>query len=232
MNSTINVNYTWEKEAVLANGADQGHLLVEWSCGTISRRKVAVKPKLIGFDLQLRIIPESGVKVIHKNGPRINTRKTDYEQETVLYCGHMFNGQQKHAIFMFSFDKHVSGKQPVATMEWSWHKPLAEKRTVIRSERIYIQFTYHLGLLQLPADPRVEKFVKLDESSFILKKALRAYEKGKRDEGSWKLRRHADELLLMAARTDDLEYLQEAEMFLGLQQQWDKTYRTEFCYSS
>ncbi|MFB5267094.1 hypothetical protein ACE41H_09885 [Paenibacillus enshidis] len=225
MNSTINVNYLWDKEAVFAKGADQVHLLVEWGCGAVPKRKAAVQPKLIGFDLQLRIIPESGVKVIHKNGSKINPKQVAYEQETVLHCGHMFNGKHKHAIFVFSFDKHNSGKQAVATMEWSWYKPLAEKRTVIRTERIYTQFTYHLGLIQLPADPRVEKLMKMDESSFVLKKALRAYEKGKRDEGNWKLRSHADMLLLLAARTGDLDYLQEAEMFLGLQRQWDYTYQ-------
>lgn len=232
MNSTINVNYTWDREAVLAKGADQVHLLVEWGCGAIPKRKAAVKPKLVGFDLQLRIIPENGVRVIHKSGPQIKLKKADYEQETVFHCGHLFNGKLRHAIFVFSFDKHNSGKQPVATMEWSWHKPLAEKRVVVRSERIYIQFTYHMGLLRLPADPRVEKFVRLDESSYVLKKALRFYEKGKKDDGSWMLRRYADMLLLMAARTGDLDYLHEAEMFLGLQRQWDETYKKSFKHSS
>ncbi|MFM9276489.1 hypothetical protein [Paenibacillus jiagnxiensis] len=232
MNSTINVNYTWDREAVLAKGADQVHLLVEWGCGAIPKRKSVVKPKLVGFDLQLRIIPESGVRVIHKSGPKINPKQAGYEQETVFHCGHMFNGKHKHAIFLFFFDKHNSGKQPVATLEWSWHKPLTGKRVVVRSERIYIQFTYHLGLLRLPADPRVEKFMKLSESSYVLKKTLRFYEKGKRDEGSWMLRRRADMLLLMAARTGDLDYLHEAEMFLGLQRQWDETYERNIKHSS
>lgn len=224
MDSTITVNYTWEREAVLAKGTDRVHLLVEWGCGSVHRDKAASQPHLIGYDLQLRIIPASGVRVIHMRGPKVNLKQDGNEQENVFRCGHLFNGKPRHAIFTFSFDKHDSGKKSVAMMEWSWHTSLTEKRTIVRTESIDIQFTYHLGLLQDPVNPRVVKVMSLDESSGLLKKILRFYDKGKRDEASWMLRRRAEILLLMAARTGDPDYLYEAEIFLDLQRQWDKTY--------
>jgi hypothetical protein len=79
-------------------------------------------------------------------------------------------------------------------------------------------------MLRQPEDPKVEKTIKLNETVPLLKQALRAYERGRTQEGSELLRRHADALLIEAARKQDLDYLTEAEIVEKLRYHYGITF--------
>lgn len=132
----------------------------------------------------------------------------------------------------FSIPAHSSGRHTIGMMEWSWRKPSQEKRTLIRTDQLYIHFTHHLGLLSIPSNPKVEKYIKLNETSSIVKKALRMYEKGEYEQGAFILTRQADELLIRAARSEDMDYLQEAELLLAIRNKWSGTFVSFTVYSS
>jgi hypothetical protein len=81
-------------------------------------------------------------------------------------------------------------------------------------------------MLRQPEDPKVEKTIKLNETVPLLKQALRAYERGRIEEGSEMLRRHADALLIEAARKQDMDYFTEAEIVEKLRYHYGITFTT------
>lgn len=73
-------------------------------------------------------------------------------------------------------------------------------------------------------DPRVQKYVKLSETTGIMKQALRAFERGRNEAGCGIIKRHTDELLIMAVRSGDLEYYREAQILIQLGEYYEMTY--------
>lgn len=76
--------------------------------------------------------------------------------------------------------------------------------------------------------PESRKTIKLNETVPLLKQALRAYERGRIEEGSDLLRRHADALLIEAARKQDLDYYAEAEIVEKLRYHYGITFTTYY----
>ncbi|MDY8022830.1 hypothetical protein [Paenibacillus polymyxa] len=230
--SMLNVTYTWDKESISANGSKQVNLLIEWGYGAIRKRKGNLIPKAAGCDLQLQFIPENGVSLLKAEGVRLGFKRAENGDCMFVHCGDVRRGKYRQAILTFSIPAHSSGRHTIGMMEWSWRKPSQEKRTLIRTDQLYIHFTHHLGLLSIPSNPKVEKYIKLNETSPIVKKALRMYEKGEYERGAFILTRQADELLIRAARSDDMDYLQEAELLLAIRNKWSGTFVSFTAYSS
>ncbi|WP_049825051.1 hypothetical protein [Paenibacillus sp. 1-18] len=230
--SMVNVTYTWEKESISANGAEQVNLLIEWGYGAIRKRKGNLILKTAGCDLQLQFIPENGVSLLKVEGVRLGFKRSEDGDRMVIHCGDVRRGNYRQAALTFSVPAHSSGRHTIGLMEWSWRKPSQEKRTLVRSDQIYINYTHHLGLLSVPPHPMVEKYIKLNETSMIVKKALRMYEKGDHERGAFILNRQADELLIRAARTDDMDYLKEAELLLAIRNKWNGTFGSNHYHSS
>ncbi|AET59479.1 hypothetical protein HPL003_13640 [Paenibacillus terrae HPL-003] len=232
LKSMVNVTYTWDKESISANGSEQVNLLIEWGHGAIRKRKGTLMPKTVGCDLQLRFIPESGVNLLKVDGARLSFSRSENGEFMLVHCGDMRSGKYKQAILSFSIPVHSSGRHTIGMMEWSWRKPTQEKRKLIRTDQLYIHYTHHLGLLSIPSNPKVEKYIKLNETAPIVKKALRMYEKGEHERGAFVLTRQADELLIRAARTEDMEYMEEAELLFAVRNKWNGTFGLFKAYSS
>ncbi|ALA41035.1 MULTISPECIES: hypothetical protein [Paenibacillus] len=230
--SMLNVTCTWDKESISANGSKQVNLLIEWGYGAIRKRKGNLIPKAAGCDLQLQFISENGVSLLKAEGVRLGFKRSENGDSMFVHCGDVRRGKYRQAILTFSIPAHSSGRHTIGMMEWSWRKPSQEKRTLIRTDQLYIHFTHHLGLLSIPSNPKVEKYIKLNETSPIVKKALRMYEKGEYERGAFILTRQADELLILAARSDDMDYLQEAELILAIRNKWSGTFVSFTAYSS
>ncbi|EHS58911.1 hypothetical protein [Paenibacillus sp. Aloe-11] len=228
----VNVAYTWDKESISASGAEQVNLLIEWGYGAIRKRKGNLVPKTVGCDLQLRFIPENGVSLLKVEGVRLGFKRSEDGDCMLIHCGDVRRGKYRQAVLTFSIPAHSSGRHTIGLMEWSWRKPSQEKRTLIRTDQIYINYTHHLGLLSVPPHPMVEKYIKLNETSMTVKKALRMYEKGEHERGAFILNRQADELLIRASRTDDMDYMKEAELLLAIRNKWDETFVSFASYSS
>lgn len=222
--SMVNVTYTWDKESISANRAEQVNLLIEWGYGAIRKRKGNLVPKTAGCDLQLRFIPENGASLLKVEGVRLGFKRSEDGDCMLVHCGDVRRGKYRQAILTFSIPAHSSGKHTIGLMEWSWRKPTQVKRALIRTEQIYIHYTHHLGLLSVPPNPMVEKYIKLNETSMIVKKALRMYEQGEHARGTIILNRQANELLIRAARTNDMDYLKEAELLLAIRKKWDEVF--------
>ncbi len=230
--SMLNVTYTWDKESISANGSKQVNLLIEWGYGAIRKRKGNLIPKAAGCDLQLQFNPENGVNLLKVEGVRLGFKQSENGDCMIVHCGDVRRGKYRQAILTFSIPAHASGRHTIGMIEWSWRKPSQEKRTLIRTDQLYIHYTHHLGLLNMPSNPKVEKYIKLNETSPIVKKALRMYEKGEPERGAFILTRQADELLICAARSEDMDYLEEAELLLSIRNKWSGSFVSFKAYSS
>ncbi len=177
--SMLNVTCTWDKESISANGSKQVNLLIEWGYGAIRKRKGNLIPKAAGCDLQLQFISENGVSLLKAEGVRLGFKRSENgDSMFVVHCGDVRRGKYRQAILTFSIPAHSSGRHTIGMMEWSWRKPSQEKRTLIRTDQLYIHFTHHLGLLSIPSNPKVEKYIKLNETSPIVKKHCVCTRKG------------------------------------------------------
>ncbi|WP_018885107.1 hypothetical protein [Paenibacillus massiliensis] len=224
MSSMLDVSYTWSREAMSATGRHQAHLLVEWGKVYGRRRRIHMRPKMIGCDLRMHLIPEPGTHFGRVLGTRVEMDLNDRPGEVIIHCGNLYSGQSRHALLDFRVDPHPSGRHAVCAVEWSWRRPGSDERTALRSEMLFVHFTLHTGLIMASPNPRVQKFIMFNESFEILRKALRLYERGAAVQGGDMLRRHADSLLIRATRLGDYDYLREAEIFLDLYRSWNETY--------
>lgn len=220
VNSVFEVSYSWNKEAIPTGGTDPVYMMVEWRYGSPAKRLRKIAPKIMSRDLELLLKPEHGAQLKAIYGCRY--KETDIGW--VLRLGDVYKGESKQVLLQFALGPHFSGKTAVCSAYWSTRKLKQSQRVLLRREQLYIQYTSHLGMLRQPEDPKVEKTIKLNETVPILKQALRAYERGRMEEGSNMLRRHADALLIEAARKQDLDYYTEAEMIEKLRYHYGITH--------
>ncbi|MBM6382871.1 hypothetical protein SLT67_13615 [Paenibacillus illinoisensis] len=220
MNSVFEVCYSWNREAIPTGGADPVYMMVEWRYGAPAKRLRKVAPKIVSRDMELLLKPEFGIELKGIYGCR--SKETDIGY--ILRLGDVYKGESKQILLEFAMGPRVSGKAAICSAYWSTRKVKQSQRVLLRREQLYIQYTSHLGMLRQPEDPKVEKTIKLSETVPLIKQALRAYERGRAQEGSNLLRRHADALLIEAARKQDLDYYQEAEIVEKLRYHYGITY--------
>lgn len=224
MNSVFEVCYSWNKEAIPTGGADPVYMMIEWRNGSPAKRLRKLAPKIVSRDLELLLKPEYGIELKGIYGCR--SKETDIGW--VLRLGDVYKGESKQILLEFAMGSRLSGKASVCSAYWSTRKLKQSQRVLLRREQLYIQYTSHLGMLRQPEDPKVEKTIKLSETVPLIKQALRAYERGRVQEGSNLLRRHADALLIEAARKQDLDYYEEAEMVEKLRYHYGITYANPY----
>lgn len=220
VNSVFEVCYSWNREAIPTGGADPVYMLIEWRSGALAKRPRKTAPKIVSRDLELLLKPEFGVRLKGVYGCR--SKETDIGW--VLRLGDVYKGESKKILLEFAMSPRLSGKVPVCSAYWSTRKLKQSQRVLLRREQLYIQYTSHLGMLRQPDNPKVEKSIKLNETVPLIKQALRAYERGRVQEGSDILRRHADALLIEALRKQDIEYYEEAEIVEKLRCHYGMTY--------
>lgn len=222
VNSVFEVSYSWNREAIPTGGADPVYMMVEWRNGAPAKRLRKIAPKIVSRDLELLLKPEFGIQLKGIYGCR--SKETDIGW--VLRLGDVYKGESKQILLEFAMGPRVSGKSAVCSAYWSTRKLKQSQRVLLRREQLYIQYTSHLGMLRQPEDPKVEKTIKLNETVPLIKQALRAYERGRTQEGSDLLRRHADALLIEAARKQDLDYYAEAEIVEKLRHHYGITFNS------
>ncbi|WP_440117097.1 hypothetical protein [Paenibacillus sp. QZ-Y1] len=224
MNSVFEVSYSWNREAIPTGGTDPVYMMVEWCNGSPAKRLRKIAPKIVSRDLELLLKPEFGIQLKGIYGCR--SKETDIGW--VLRLGDVYKGESKQILLEFAMGPRASGKSAVCSAYWSTRKLKQSQRILLRREQLYIQYTSHLGMLRQPEDPKVEKSIKLSETVPLIKQALRAYERGRTQEGSDLLRRHADALLIEAARKQDLDYYVEAEIVEKLRHHYGMTFATTY----
>lgn len=220
MSPILDVFCTWNRDVISISGEDSLFLLIEWRSGPPSKRQSKSMPKLLYRDVELLLKPEEGVSIKSVHGARAKESDTGW----ILELGNALKGRTKTVLLELAVSPQSAGKNSMCSAYWSALKTKQDQRVLLRREQIYLQISTHLGLMNKTPDPRVQKFAKLSETTGIMKQALRAFERGRSAEGEEIIKRHTDELLILAVRSGDLEYYREAQILIRLGEYYKLTH--------
>lgn len=225
MSSLLDVFYTWNREAIPVSGESSLFLLIEWRSGAPAKRQLKTPPKLLYREVELLLKPEEGMHITAVHGARAKESDAGW----VIWLGNSYKGKTKSFLVEVSVDAQSSGRKPVFSAYWSALKTKQEQRVLLRREQITQHVSTHFSDIYKEPNPRVEKYMKLSLSTIVMKQSLRAFERGRSEEGKEVLKRHTDELLILAARTGDMDYFREAGILIRLGLYYELTHE-QSCY--
>lgn len=222
MQSGIQENFTWNRSHILASGSNRVILLVEWYGGSFRQTRKRSTPKLIAQDMQLHLWFEPQVSLIRVYGAKA---MKNLGQSIMIPLGHLYDGVKQFIAIELALQPQHTGMHGVLSAQWKYKEKNKERIKELPVKELYMNYTYHTGLLQQPENFHVRKHVKLLETQSVLKEAIHLFEYGNIDRGEWLLRRKGDELLIDALRFTDERLLEEADMLYQLSEHYVSTYR-------
>ncbi|WIV20074.1 hypothetical protein QPK24_04985 [Paenibacillus polygoni] len=225
MSSSLDVFYTWNREAIPVSGENSLFLLIEWRSGPPAKRQLKTQPKLLFREVELLIKPEKDMQIKTVHGVRAKESDAGW----VIGLGNAYKGKTKSFLLEFEVSSQSPGKKPACSAYWSALKTKQDQRILLRREQINLLVSTHFGVIGREPDPRVQKYVILSQSTVIMKQSLRAFERGRSEEGKEIIKRHTDGLLIQAARTGDVEYYREAHILSRLCLYYEQTHEKS-CY--
>ena len=219
MQSVIDMDFTWSTNRVAAGSANNVFLLMEWRSNAAVQHEAEVSA-LAASRIQLHLQLASGSEISGLYGCRgevLNDR--DY----TLFIGSLCKHMEKRAVIGLRLEARSSGKYPVATGLCTY-TDFSGNQVILPSKTVTMDFSNHTSVLRPQLDKRVIKYLKMLQAPRDLEQGLQLYEEGYTDLGEQKIRRRADELLLLAARMGDTELLDEADMLYRLGDTFNKTH--------
>ncbi|MDR0268252.1 hypothetical protein [Paenibacillus sp.] len=224
MQSSIQENFIWDRSHIFASGSNKVILLVEWYGGNSRQSRKRSTPKLIAQDVQLHLWLEPQVSLVRILGGMV---VENLGQSLMIPLGHLYDGVKQFLAIELALQPQNAGMHGVLSAQWKYKEKNKERIKELPVKELYMNYTYHTGLLQQPENFYVRKHVMLLETQTILKEAIHLFEEGDVEQGEWLLRRKGDEMLIMAARFTDERLLEEAEMVYQLSEHYVGTYRSQ-----
>lgn len=96
-------------------------------------------------------------------------------------------------------------------LQWQYKQPTVERIRELPLKKLGIEYSHHTDLLGARSCFHVEKHLALLQTEALIAEAQEARIKNKPEVPADILRRQADQLLLMSARSGDMQLLREAE---------------------
>ncbi|MEK5034478.1 hypothetical protein MKY96_23725 [Paenibacillus sp. FSL R7-0302] len=208
MQASIQTMFTWSQERILAGGAKKIVLLVEWKGalqGEDSRKK---SRKVVARDIELRVWLESHVKVTGCYGC---SAEEGEGRSLLLKLGKIHSGQRRYIALEFMMAGMPAGIHEALWLQWQYKQPTVERIRELPLKKLGIEYSHHTGLLGASSCFHVEKHLALLQTEALIAEAQEARMRNKPEVPADILRRQADHLLLMAARSGDMQLLREAE---------------------
>lgn len=208
MQASIQPAFTWSQDRILAGGAKNIILLVEWkgiSQGEDLRKK---SRKVVAREIELRVWLESHVTVTGYHGC---TAEEGEGRSLLLKLGKIHSGQRRYAGLEFRMSAMPAGIHEALWLQWQYRQPTVERIRELPLRKLGIEYSHHTDILGSGCCFHVEKHIELLKTEKLLAESEAARSRNHLHLFSDKLRRQADKLLLMAARSGDLQLVKEAE---------------------
>lgn len=209
MQASIQPIFTWSQDRIIAGGAKNIVLLVEWkgiSQGEELRKK---SRKVVAREIELRVWLESHVTVTGCYG--CNAEEGE-GRSLLLRLGKIHSGERKYIALEFTMTAMPAGIHEALWLQWQYRQPPVERIRELPLKKLGIEYSRHTDVLGTNCCFHVEKHLELLKTQLLVAEAesLRAghYTQVPSD----KLRRQADKLLLLAARSGDMQLMKEAEL--------------------
>jgi hypothetical protein len=208
MQASIQPIFTWSQDRILAGGAKNIILLVEWkgvSQGEEFRKK---SRKVVAREIELRVWLESHVTVTGCYGC---TAEEGEGRSLLLKLGKIHSGQRRFIALEFTMSGMPAGIHEALWLQWQYRQPTVERIRELPLKKLGMEYSHHTDVLGAQCCFHVEKHVELLKMEGLLAEREVARAQNQQQVSTEKLRRQADKLLLLAARSGDMQLVKEAE---------------------
>jgi hypothetical protein len=208
MQASIQPIFTWSQEHIFAGGARNIVLLVEWR-GIVKVDQLRKRShKIAARDIELRIWLEPHLNLTACHGCRAEAGEG---RSLLLNLGNILCGQHKYLGLAFELSAMPTGKHDALWVQWLYKQPPSGRIRELPLQKLGLEYSHHTAVAKDKVCFHVEKHLELLKTQGVLDEVASLQEKSQFTKASEHLRRHADQLLLMAARSGDLTLLKQAE---------------------
>jgi hypothetical protein len=209
MQASIQPIFTWSQERILAGGTKDIILLVEWkgvSQGEDYRKK---SRRVVAREIELRVWLESYVTLTGCYGC---TAEEGEGRSLLLKLGKIHSGQRRYIALEFTMSGMPAGIHEALWLQWQYRQPTVERIRELPLKKLGIEYSHHTDVRGYSCCFHVEKHLELLIMEGLLVETEVARSQNQHQIFYDKLRRQADKLLLLAARSGDMQLVKEAEM--------------------
>lgn len=208
MQASIQPEFTWSRNRIYAGGAHHLILLVEWR-GMVQQEDTRKKSrKVVARDIELRLWLEAHVSCRGCYGAAAEVEEGG---PLVLKLGRINAGQRRALALQVDMAPMPAGIHEAVWVQWQYKQPAIERVRELPLAKLGIEYTRHTETLSAAGNFYVERTLELLKTEQALREAEKSGFEGGGTESLDKLRRQADKLLLLAARSGDLQLAKEAE---------------------
>lgn len=208
MMGNIEPTLTWSQDSIFAGKSHNIFLLIEWK-GISSEIDPRIKShKVVARDIELKIWLEP-----HVTFKRCYGCKTEVGTNGALVfkLGKISAGQRNFIGLELTISTLVTGKYEALWMQWQYKKPSVDRIREFPLKTLNLEYNYHTHNLGNTSCFHVEKHLEMLRTAEVVAEANALRTKGQYAQAYEQLCRHADKLLLLATRSEDITLLKEAE---------------------
>ncbi|WP_379154462.1 hypothetical protein [Paenibacillus sp. sgz5001063] len=208
MQASIQPIFTWSQERILAGGAQNVVLLIEWK--GISEHEESRKRgrKVVAREIELRIWLESHVTFNTCYGC---SAEAGEGRSILLRLGKIYSKSRKFIALEFAMAAKPAGLHEALWLQWQYKQPPVERIRELPLKKLSMEYSNHTDVLSEQCCFHVKKHLELLKTEKMLEETLWQQTKSFIHKDLEHLRRQADDLLLLAARSGDLQLVKEAE---------------------
>lgn len=209
MQASIQPIFTWSRSRIFAGASRNLILLVEWK-GLNQREEVRKKSrKLVAKEIELRIWLEAHLTFIGAYGCAAEAGEG---RSLLLKLGKIHAGARKFICLEFKTEGMPAGIHEALWLQWQYKQPPVERIRELPLQKLGLEYTHHTDALTLENCFHVEKHLELLKMVKVLEEAPLSDIRRRDQVLEERLRRQADKLLLLAARSGDMQLVKEAEV--------------------
>lgn len=208
MQANIQPLFTWSHDRIFAGTAQNVALLVEWKGVAQNEQFRKKNRKVVAREIELRIWLEAHVTLKECHGC---IAEAGEGKSLLLRLGKIHAGGRKYIVLEFNMAAMPAGLHEALWLQWQYKQPPVERIRELALKKLSFEYTHHTDVLRAAGSFHVEKHLELLKTIKILEEAV-ALRSGHADHSEYeRFRRQADKLLLLAARSGDMELVKEAE---------------------
>lgn len=210
MHVSIQPLLTWSQDRIFAGVAQNLVLLVEWKGISQSEDFRKKSRKIVAREIELRIWLEAHVTLSECYGC---TAEEGEGRSLLLKLGKVYAGQRQYVALKFTIAAMPAGKHEALWLQWQYKQPPVERIRELALQKLSHEHIHHTSILgSANCCFYVEKHLELLKTRKILEETVEMRKKNKGRAILENLRRQADQLLLLATRSGDMQLLREAEL--------------------
>ncbi|MBW4081383.1 hypothetical protein [Paenibacillus sp. S150] len=208
MQASIQPIFTWSQERIFAGCARNVVLLIEWEGISNHEETRKRSRKIAAREIELRVWLEGHVTVTGCHGC---TAEAGEGRSILLKLGKIHSGMRKYIALEFRIAAKPAGIHEALWLQWQYKQPPVERIRELPLKKLSLEHTHHTDVLSERCCFHVEKHLGLLKTEKLLEEAAVQRAKSPIRTDFEHLRRQADNLLLLAARSGDMQLVKEAE---------------------